>query len=183
MGGRIWAESEVGHGTAFAFTVPLEIRAANNRPAPVSIGTGPKLPLPALRILLADDSPDNCTIMMAYLEHTPYRVEIASTGAIACEKFKEGNYDLVVMDWQMPVMDGLSATRAIRAWELANDRHPTPIVALTASASKGDKEKCLAAGCTAFLTKPIKQEVLLQTIAEQSMIAPELSKRKAAKRT
>jgi PAS domain S-box-containing protein len=183
MGGRIWAESEVGHGTAFAFTVPLEIWAANNRPAPVSIGTGPKLPLPALRILLADDSADNCTIMMAYLEHTPYRVEIASTGAIACEKFKEGNYDLVVMDWQMPVMDGLSATRAIRAWELANDRHPTPIVALTASASKGDKEKCLAAGCTAFLTKPIKQEVLLQTIAEQSMIAPELSKRKAAKRT
>jgi PAS domain S-box-containing protein len=182
MGGRIWAESEVGHGTAFAFTVPLEIWAANNRPAPVSIGTGPKLPLPALRILLADDSADNCTIMMAYLEHTPYRVEIAATGAIACEKFKEGDYDLVVMDWQMPVMDGLSATRAIRAWEQANDRPPTPIVALTASASKGDKEKCLAAGCTAFLTKPLKQEVLLQTITEQSLVVPHLSTRKAAKR-
>jgi PAS domain S-box-containing protein len=183
MGGRIWVESEVGHGSVFAFTVPLEIWAANNRPAPVLAGTRPKLPLPALRILLAEDSADNCTIMMAYLEHTPYRVEIASTGAIACEKFKEGNYDLVLMDWQMPVMDGLSATRTIRAWEQANDRPPTPIVALTASASKGNKEKCLEAGCTAFLSKPIKQEVLLQTIKEHSMIAPKLSKRKADKQT
>jgi CheY-like chemotaxis protein len=162
--------------------VPLEIWDADNRPAAVSIGTGPRLPLPALRILLADDSADNCTIMMAYLEHTPYRVEIAATGAIACEKFKEGNYDLVLMDWQMPVMDGLTATRVIRAWEQANDRPPTPIIALTASALEGDKEKCLAAGCTAFLTKPIKQEVLLGSIKEHSTVAPKLSKRKAARR-
>ena len=159
----------------FAFTVPLEIWDADNRPAAVSIGTGPRLPLPALRILLAEDSADNCTIMMAYLEHTPYRVEIAATGAIACEKFKEGNYDLVLMDWQMPVMDGLTATRVIRAWEQANDRPPTPIIALTASALQGDKEKCLAAGCTAFLTKPIKQEVLLGSIKEHSTVAPALS--------
>jgi PAS domain S-box-containing protein len=183
MGGRMWVESEVGEGSVFAFTVPLEIWAAADRPAAVSIDTGPKLPLPALRILLAEDSADNCTIMMAYLEHTPYRVEIAATGAIACEKFTEGNYDLVLMDWQMPIMDGLAATRAIRAWEQANDRPPTPIIALTASASKGDKEKCLAAGCTAFLTKPIKQEVLLQTINEQSMVAPKSSKGKAARWT
>jgi response regulator RpfG family c-di-GMP phosphodiesterase len=72
------------------------------------------------------------------------------------------------MDRQMPVMDGLTATRAIREWEQANHRPPTPIVALTAAALKGDQEKCVAAGCTAYLTKPIKQEVLLQAIKEHS---------------
>jgi CheY-like chemotaxis protein len=175
MGGRIWVESEVGEGSVFAFAVPLEIWAEANRPAVAPVGTDPDLPLPALRILLAEDSPDNCIITMAYLEDTPYRVEIAGTGAIACEKFTAGHYDLVLMDRQMPVMDGLTATRTIRAWEQANDRPPTPIIALTASALKGDRETCLAAGCTAFLTKPIKQEVLLQAIREHSIVAPSSS--------
>jgi DNA-binding response OmpR family regulator len=80
------------------------------------------------------------------------------------------------MDRQMPVMDGLTATRAIRKWEAANHRPPTPIIALTASALKGDQEKCMAAGCTAYLTKPIKQEVLLQAIKEHSTAAPPSSK-------
>jgi PAS domain S-box-containing protein len=172
MGGRIWVESEVGKGSVFAFAVPFEISATVNRPAAVLVGTDPELPLPALRILLAEDSPDNCIITIAYLEDTPYQVQIAETGAIACKMFEAGHYDLVLMDRQMPVMDGLTATRRIRAWEQANDRPPTPIIALTASALKGDREMCLAAGCTAFLTKPIKQEVLLQAIREHSLVAP-----------
>jgi DNA-binding response OmpR family regulator len=84
------------------------------------------------------------------------------------------------MDRQMPVMDGLTATRTIRAWEQANDRPPTPIIALTASALKGDREMCLAAGCTAFLTKPIKQEVLLQAIREHSLVARPSSKEESS---
>jgi PAS domain S-box-containing protein len=176
MGGRVWVESEVGKGSVFAFVVPFEIWATVNRPTTAPVGTGPEPALRALRILLAEDSPDNCIITMAYLEDTPYRVEIAETGAIACKMFEAGYYDLVLMDRQMPVMDGLTATRTIRAWEQASDRPPTPIIALTASALKGDREMCLAAGCTAFLTKPIKQEVLLQAIREHSIVAPSSSK-------
>ncbi|MDP3635148.1 response regulator [Phenylobacterium sp.] len=108
--------------------------------------------MPALRILMAEDSPDNCTIALAYLEDT-YIVDVAETGVLACQMFKAGRYDLVLMDRQMPAMDGLTATRTIRAWEQANDRPPTPIIALTASALKGDRETCLAAGCTAYLTE------------------------------
>ena len=170
MGGSIWVESTLGKGSVFSFAVPFEIWAD----APVRVAVpgdmGPEPALPALCILLAEDSPDNCTITVAYLEETPYRVEIAETGAVACKMFAAGHYDLVLMDRQMPIMDGLTATRVIRAWEQANDRPPTPIIALTASALKGDREQCLAAGCTAFLTKPIKQDVLLQAIKDHSAI-------------
>jgi PAS domain S-box-containing protein len=168
MGGRIWVESEVGEGSKFAFVVPFEKWAGATLRRPAAVGTDPELPLAPLRILLAEDSPDNCLVTLAYLEETPYRVEIAETGAIACDMFAARHYDLVLMDRQMPVMDGLTATRKIRAFERENDRRPTPIIALTASALKGDREMCLAAGCTAFLTKPIKQEVLLQAIREHS---------------
>jgi PAS domain S-box-containing protein len=178
MGGRIWVESVEGKGSVFSFAVPFEIWPETNRPTFMTVGVDPEAQLPALRILLAEDSADNCTITMAYLEDTPYQVEIAETGAIACEKFMAGHYDLVLMDRQMPVMDGLTATRSIRAWEQANDRPPTPIIALTASALKGDREMCLAAGCTAFLTKPIKQEVLLRAIKERFLIAPPIVKEK-----
>jgi CheY-like chemotaxis protein/HPt (histidine-containing phosphotransfer) domain-containing protein len=181
MGGRIWVESEVGKGSLFSFNVPLEIRAGAGRRAAVPIGAGPEPAQPALHILLVEDSPDNRTITVAYLKDTPYRVDIAENGAIACEKFAAGDYDLVLMDRQMPVMDGLTATRAIRGWEQSHDRPPTPIIALTASALKVDREQCLAAGCTAFLTKPIKQEVLLQAIGEHSALPPRSTNAEASR--
>jgi CheY-like chemotaxis protein/HPt (histidine-containing phosphotransfer) domain-containing protein len=170
MGGRIWVESTVGKGTVFSFVVPFEILAEGGRRAAISVGAGPEPLLPSLHILLVEDSPDNCTITVAYLRDTPYRIDIAENGAIACQKFIAGNYDLVLMDRQMPVMDGLAATRAIREWEQANRRRPTPIIALTAAALKGDQEKCMAAGCTAYLSKPIKQEALLQAIKDCSEV-------------
>jgi CheY-like chemotaxis protein len=150
----------------FSFAVPLEIGTGVARQSVLPSGTTPEPPLRPLNILLVEDYPDNRTITIAYLRDTPYHVETAENGQLACEKFMAGNFDLVLMDRQMPVMDGLTATRAIRAWELANHRAPIPIIALTAAALKGDREKCVAAGCTAYLTKPIKQNVLLQAIKD-----------------
>src|SRR3954454_14062155 len=172
MAGRISVESELGKGSVFSFAVPLEVRPKTRRRTAVSVGTVSEAPLRALHILLVEDSPDNRTITVAYMKDMPYRVDIAENGAIAVEKFTAGHCDLVLMDRQMPVMDGLTATRAIREWEQANHRSLTPIVALTAAALKGDQEQCLAAGCTAYLSKPIKQEVLLLAIKELAVVAP-----------
>ena len=170
MGGRIWVESAVGSGSTFSFAVPLEAQTSKTQAAAVTEDASLDMPLAPLRILLTEDSPDNCTIILAYLEATPYTVEIAANGALACAMFRAGQYDLVLMDRQMPIMDGLAATRNIRAWEQEVGRNPIPIIALTASALKGDREMCLAAGCTAFLTKPLRQEVLLQAIRDHSVI-------------
>ncbi len=130
-----------------------------------SAGLG-SVSLPALRILLAEDLEDNRDVVALFLKDTPCRLEMAENGSIAVKKFQEGAYDLVLMDIQMPVMDGYQATEAIRQWEREQQRAPTPIVSLTANAFQEDVEKSLAAGCTAHLTKPIKKKALLEAIVE-----------------
>jgi PAS domain S-box-containing protein len=171
MGGRISVQSKVGEGSVFSFVAPLEIWRHPKRMKTAHRDASPKVALQPLKILLVEDYPDNRTITIAYLQDTPYCVEVAENGAIAFEKFIAGHFDLVLMDRQMPVMDGLTATRAIRAWEKSKGRSPTPILALTAAALKGDRESCVEAGCTAYLTKPIKQDVLLQAIKDFAGLA------------
>ena len=122
----------------------------------------------ALRILLAEDSEDNRTLVLRYLSGTPHRVDIAGDGEEALEKFTEGVYDLVLMDMQMPVMDGYTAARAIRHWEEARGRQPAPVLALTAHALRDDSAKSLDAGCDDHLTKPIKKHTLLAAIQQYS---------------
>ena len=175
MGGQISVESTLGAGSVFSFVLPFESWTGETPRLVPPVGLGADLPLRALRILLVEDSSDNRTITLAYLEDTPYLAEIAENGADACDMFAVRNYDLILMDRQMPVMDGLTATRSIRTWEQANGQVPTPIIALTASALKGDRETCLAAGCTAYLTKPIRQDVLLAAIREHTLVATDLS--------
>ena len=178
MGGTIRVESNTGEGSVFSFAIPLETWSGRVSQVGAEVTVRQDANLPPLRILLVDDYPDNRTIILAYLQDTPYHVEIAENGLIACEKFFSGSYDLILMDRQMPVMDGLSAARAIRAWEQENHRHPTPIIALTAAALKGDRDLCIASGCDAYLAKPIKQDVLLRAIskfAERPQLARPLS--------
>jgi len=119
---------------------------------------------PPLRILLVDDSPDNILLIEAYLKQEPYTIETAENGEEAVRKFKSGQYDLVLMDMQMPVMDGYTATRAIRSWEHQERKIPVPIVALTAYALNDDANRSIEAGCSAHLTKPIKKATLLETV-------------------
>ncbi len=120
--------------------------------------------LKALRILLAEDSTDNQMLIRAYVKQTPYCLDIADHGAIAVERFKAGDYDLILMDMQMPVMNGYEATRAIRAWEQEHNLFPIQVIALTAQALKEDGVKIFDAGCDAHLTKPIKKHTLLEVL-------------------
>jgi CheY-like chemotaxis protein len=117
-----------------------------------------------MQLLLVDDSPGNRDIVRAYLKQFPFELDIAENGQEGLEKFREGVYDLVLMDMLMPVMDGLEATREIRSWELAQGRTRTPIVALTANVMSGDVEQCQAAGCDGHLAKPLKKAALLEAI-------------------
>ncbi|WP_331964087.1 response regulator [Candidatus Binatus sp.] len=119
-----------------------------------------------LRILLADDSRDNRLLMHAYFKKTPYIVDEAEDGAAAVEKFRTGAYDLVLMDIQMPIMDGYSATRAIRAMERDTGRRRIPIIALTASVLAEALDKAIDAGCDAYVAKPVKKATLLAAIRE-----------------
>jgi two-component system sensor histidine kinase/response regulator len=118
----------------------------------------------SFNLLLVEDSADNRLIIQSYFKRTTDHIDVAENGAIALEKFKAGTYDLVLMDVQMPVMDGYTATREIRKWEQENGRKETPIIALTAHAMKEDVQKSLDAGCTDHLTKPIKRATLMEAV-------------------
>lgn len=134
-------------------------------PSPTPISPEEQRPL---RILLADDSADNRLLIQAYLKKYPFQLDMAEDGEQALSKFQAGSYDLVLMDMQMPVMDGYNATRRIREWERQQQLSSTPVIALTAYALKEEIQKSLDAGCTIHLTKPIKKSVLLEAIAQYS---------------
>jgi two-component system, sensor histidine kinase and response regulator len=118
------------------------------------------------RLLLVDDSADNRLLIKSYLRRMPYRIEEAENGQEAVQKATITRYDLILMDLQMPVVDGLEATRMIRDWELASDSSRTPIIVLTASVLQDDVRKTLAAGADAHLSKPVTRGMLLQAIHE-----------------
>ena len=124
-----------------------------------------------LQILMVDDSKDNRALIRAYLKKTPYHLVEAEDGQQAIDKFIAGKFDLVLMDIQMPIVDGFEATSTIRVWEMANGRRRTPIVALTASATGEAMQRTLEAGCDAHVSKPVKKSTLLDAIRNAIEVA------------
>jgi two-component system, sensor histidine kinase and response regulator len=122
-----------------------------------------------MKILVAEDSPDNRLLVQAYLRREPHRVDFAENGREAVEKFIAQPYDLVFMDVHMPELDGLDATRMIREWERKHEMRPSSIIALTASVLDEDVKRALAAGCTAHIGKPLTKQVLLDAIRTASV--------------
>lgn len=117
-----------------------------------------------LNILLVEDNKDNQLLMKLCLKKTPHQCDIAENGEEAVDKFIRGSYDMVLMDIKMPVMDGITATKKIREWEKKEGRSAIPIIALTANSTDETRARCLEAGSSAFITKPINIKEFLTTL-------------------
>ena len=174
MGGDISIHSIVGQGSMFSLLLPLKVisipdyvkqnqtgglSAAEQGQAELD-GSAPKC------ILLAEDNPVNLAVAEGMLEVLGYAYDSVTNGLDAAEACEQCHFDLVLMDCQMPRMDGFEATRVIREYEQRQQRAPIPIVALTANAIKGDRERCLAAGMNDYLGKPFTRQGLEEMLAK-----------------
>ncbi len=174
FGGKMWLESEANQGSQFFFTLRLlspsaeEIQQAEQETyvyEPQAFQQ--KWKAQPKTVLVVEDSPENRLLIQAFLKKMPLHLEFAFNGEEAIQKRFEINPDLILMDIQMPVLDGLSATLQIRQQELESNSKPVPIIALTADALNKTREACFEVGCNGFLTKPIEQSLLLQAMDKQ----------------
>jgi signal transduction histidine kinase/CheY-like chemotaxis protein len=175
MHGRMWVESKLGAGTTFHFTAHLGVRPAPSS-AESSLSGAPlnghkhEPPPSRLRILLAEDNVINRAVATGILQKPGHTVVHAANGREVLSALGTGSFDLIFMDIQMPEMDGLEATHRIRALEAAT-KHHLPIVAMTAHAMAGDRERCLAAGMDDYIAKPLRKEDVLSVLEHRHFAA------------
>ena len=117
-----------------------------------------------VRILAADDSSDNRFLLTAFLRNYPCDLTLVENGQEAIDAFTDGEFDIVLMDMQMPVLDGFAATRLIREWEAENGHKATPVLALTAYALPEEIKHCTDAGCDSHISKPVRKKKLIKAI-------------------
>lgn len=163
LNGKISVTSQKMRGTCFNVEIPVTVIPPEIiEDQPQQVKKLNKLPLIEKKILVVDDSADNTDLMSHFLRSAHMNVDIAENGKIAVDRVleKHSNFDLILMDMQMPVMDGYQATKLLR-----HRGYKTPIIAITAHATSGDKEKCIAAGCTDYISKPFTKETFINTVS------------------
>jgi hypothetical protein len=163
MGGVMSVDSVKGQGSTFSFEVPL-LHAAEGHKTRETLPSAPDSDLTAVRVLLAEDNVTNQALVRGLLKRKGCQVDVVSNGRAAVDAVARNAFDIVLMDVQMPVMDGFEATRLIRRSEAEQARGRVPIIALTAHALTGDRENCLSVGMDDYISKPIDSGLLYEAI-------------------
>jgi CheY-like chemotaxis protein len=168
MGGSIELKSQEGVGSSFLFTVMLGITdlvgVRNSEPHPIQLFNNPEFQnLPGARVLLVEDNEINRIVLKELLEKQGIQVQIAENGVEALNNMEHNGYDCVLMDVQMPIMDGFQATRRLKEISTLKD---IPVIAMTANAMQQDRQKCLEVGMVDFISKPILPLTLYQVLSK-----------------